>query len=87
VEINELIVRDDELNVGDDKVVLSNVAEVGDVQENSGDADLVSQPRFTGHGEKGGPRKCLILNYNYYIRILLINTNFLVYICYILCCG
>jgi hypothetical protein len=30
VEINELIVRDDELNVGDDEVTLLKVAEVGE---------------------------------------------------------
>jgi hypothetical protein len=84
VEIGVLVVKDDELDVGDDEVASSEVAEVG---ERSGDADPVIRPRFPGDGGTSGLRKRLILNYNYYIRILLINTNFLIYICYILCCG
>ena len=75
-----LAVRDNELNVRDDEVASSGVAELGKRAGKHGDADPVSRPRFTGDGD-------LILIYNYYIHILCINTNLLIYICHILCYG
>ena len=75
-----LVVRDNELGVEDNEAASSEVAEVGKRAGKHRDADPVSRPQFTGDGD-------LILIYNYYIRILLININFLIYICHILCCG
>jgi hypothetical protein len=42
----------------------------------------VIRPRFTGG--IGDLRELLILKYNYFIAILLIYTNFLIYIYYVL---
>jgi hypothetical protein len=76
VEIGELAVRDDE-------VALSGVAEMG---ERAGRTGIrLAGPGFPGMG--GDLRTLIILNYNYYIRVLLSNTNFLIYICHILCWG
>jgi len=72
-----LVVRDDKLDVGDNEVMLSEVAEVG---ERAGKT-LGTQIRLAS------PRKLLISNYRYHICILLINANFLIYICHILCQG
>ncbi len=89
MKIIELIVRDDKLdmNVRDDQVTSSEVAKCRNAWENSGNMDLVSWPQFPRDEGMGGLKKPLILNYNYYIRILIIYTNSLIYICYILCCG
>ena len=81
-EIGMLVISDDELNVGDNEVASSEVG--GGTRRNLWDADPVSQPRFP---EDGGLQKHIILNYNYYIHILLIITNPLIYICHILCGG
>jgi hypothetical protein len=77
VEIGVLVVSDDKHDVGDDEVASSEVAEVG---ERAGKT-LGTWIRLAG------PRKLLISNYHYHICILLINANFLIYICHILCQG
>jgi hypothetical protein len=46
--------------------------------------DPVNWPRFTEDGGKAVPKTHYLI-YNHYIRILLINANPLIYICYI--CG
>jgi len=67
----KLVVSDDEHDVGDDEVALSEVAEVG---EHAG--------KTLGTWIwLAGPRK-LISNYSYYICILLINVISLIYICH-----
>jgi hypothetical protein len=50
VEMVVLVVRDDELNVGDDKVTSSEVAEVGERGKTLWGADPVSRPWFPGDG-------------------------------------
>ena len=83
MEISVLVVRDDELDVGDDEVASSEVAEWENTREKRGDASPVSRPRFTGDDLQNH----LILSYNYCIRILAIITIFLIFITYILCWG
>jgi hypothetical protein len=58
-----------------------------DAWENSRNMDPVSWLQFLRDEGTSGPGKLLNLNYNYYIQILLINTNSLIYICYILYRG
>jgi hypothetical protein len=86
VKISELIIRDDKLDVRNDQVISSEVAEHRNAWKNSENVDPVSQPQFFRDEGMGGLGKLLILNYNYYICILLINTNSLIYIYYIIYC-
>ena len=70
MEIGELAIRDNKLDVGNDEVALSEVAEVGECARKLGDADPVSR------GWLKLTRKLPISNYCYHICILLINTIF-----------
>jgi hypothetical protein len=81
VKIIELVIKDNELDVENDEVTLSEVVKEGNAQENSEDADLVSQLWFPRDEGTSGHEILLNLNYNYYIWILLININLLIYIC------
>jgi hypothetical protein len=54
----------------------------GNVRENSEVRIRLAGPGFPGWGVD--LRKLVNLNYNYYIQILLINTNILIYICHIM---
>ena len=87
MEISVLIIRDDEHDVGDDEVASSEVAEVRErAGKTLGRGSGYPGPVSRG-GETGGLRKFIILSYSYYIRILIINTSSMIYICYIFCGG
>ena len=77
MEIGVLVISDDKHDVGDNEVASSEVAKMG---ERVGKT-LGMQIRLAS------PQKLLISNYRYHICILLINANFLIYICHILCQG
>jgi hypothetical protein len=81
VEIIVLIIRDDKLNVGNNKVASSKVAKKEGCTGKLWQLWFPRDERISGHG------KLLNFNYNYYIQILLININSLIYIFYILCRG
>ncbi len=77
MKIVVLVIRDNELR----RQVLSEVTEVGEIS--LGKRIWLAYPGFPGWWDKWFGN-LLILKYNYYIQILLINTNPLIYICFIM---